>query len=215
MVSRKSFITLVPLLSLLGACSATGDPPGNNGGSGGGGAGGSGAGGAGGGGVTCPPDQNYNGAMPIVSLRNDLLADISATKPTGGVFRRACAASSCHDENRPIANLFVAPPAKDAMTDMPIMLTAEHVSRFLGTTDGVLRMSGTAPMPLVDPGKPWNSFLMRKLDNCFTDIASQCTPIDPGPPPCGESMPASAGMLLGADERDLVRRWIFQGAKPE
>ena len=212
MVSRKSFITLLPLLSLLGACSATGDPPGNNGGSSG--AGGSGAGG---GGMTCPPDKNYNGAMPTVSLRNDLLADISATKATGGVFRRACAASSCHDETRPIAELFIAPPAKDPMTDMPIMLTADHVSRFLGATDGVLRMSMTAPtMPLVDPGKPWNSFLMRKLDNCFTDIASQCTtPIMDAPPPCGDSMPATAGTLLMPDERDLVRRWIFQGAKPD
>jgi hypothetical protein len=205
MVSRKSFIALLPLLALLGACSATGDPPGNNGG--GGGAGGSGSG------ATCPPDPNYNGAMPMVSLKNDLLADISADKPFGGTFRRACALSSCHDEQNPIAGLFIAPPAKNAMTDMPIMITTDQIARFLGTTDGVMRMSVAAPMiPIVDPRKPWNSFLMRKLDNCFTGIESQCTTPVPAGPPCGESMPASSE-LLKADERDLVRRWIFQGAQ--
>jgi hypothetical protein len=207
MVSRKSFIPLLPLLVLLGACSATGDPSGNTGG--GGGAGGSGSG------ATCPPDPNYNGAMPMVSLKNDLLADISATKENGGVFRRACAASSCHDEQNPIAGLFIAPPAKNPMTQDAIMITTDQIARFLSTTDGVMRMSATAPtIPIVDPRKPWNSFLMRKLDGCWTGIESACTmPVPPAEPPCGESMPASAGELLKADERDLVRRWIFQGAQ--
>jgi hypothetical protein len=208
MVSRSFLITLLPVLSLLGACSATGDP-GGNGGNGGGGASG-GAGGA----ATCPPDMNYNGAMPIVSLKNDLLADISATKSAGGVFRRACSASSCHDESRPIADLFIAPPGKDPMTQMDIAISAAQIERFLNGPDGVLRMSVTAPtMPIVDPERPWNSFLMRKLDECWTDIEAKCTaPVGDAPPPCGDSMP-QGGELLKADERDLIRRWIFQGAK--
>ena len=200
-MGSRSFIAL--LLPVLVACSPTGDPgPSPTGGTGGGG------------GVTCPPNQNYNGATPAASLKNDLLADVSAQKPFGGIFRRACAASSCHDEQRPEAGLFVSPPAKDPMTDMPIPITPEQVTRFLGATDGVLRMSQTVPtMPIVDPGKPWNSFLMRKLDGCFTDIAGQCTPIGTAPPPCGTGMPSPGDPLLPPDERDIVRRWIFQGAK--
>jgi hypothetical protein len=212
MVSRKSFIALLPLLSLIGACSATGDPAGTAGNAG---SGGGGAGGSGGGGATCPPDQNYNGAMPIVSLKNDLLADIGPGKPAGGMFRRACSASSCHDESRPIADLFIAPPAKDPMTQMDIAISPMQIERFLNGADGVLRMSVTAPtIRIVEPRQPWNSFLMRKLDGCWTGIETQCTSlVMDAPPPCGESMPASAGMLLEPAERDLVRRWIFQGAQ--
>jgi hypothetical protein len=101
------------------------------------------------------------------------------------------------------------------MTQEPIVLTAEHVSRFLGTMDGVKRASLTAPsMQIVDPGKPATSFLMRKLDGCWSglDGAGQCMPLEMGPTPCGETMPFG-GMLLDAAERDLVRRWIFQGAQ--
>jgi hypothetical protein len=203
------------LLPVLVACSATGDPPVQTGGtSGAGGTGGAGAGGSGGGGTTCPPDQSYNGSMPAVSLKNDLLADISTDKPAGGLFRRACAASSCHDDQRPEATLFIAPPLRDTM-QMPVMVTPDHATRMLAPADGVLRMSQTVPtMPIVDPGKPWNSFLMRKMDGCFTDIASTCTPIGDGPPPCGDEMPATADVLPAA-ERDLVRRWIFQGARSD
>jgi hypothetical protein len=101
------------------------------------------------------------------------------------------------------------------MTQENIVLTAEHRSRFLGTTEGVMRPSTTAPsMPIVDPGKPGNSFLMRKLDNCWAglDSGGKCTPLENGPMPCGETMPFG-GALLDAGERDMVRRWIYQGAK--
>jgi len=217
MASRPFFIALLPLLPLLVACSAneTSSNTGGAGGGGGGGSGGGGAGGSGGGGVTCPPDPNWNGAMPVVSLKNDLLADSSTQKPGCGVFRRACSASSCHDDQRPEASLFIAPPLRDVMTQMPIALTPDHVTRLLGMTDGVLRMSQTAPtMALVDPGKPATSFLMRKMDGCFTDLASgnQCIPIGDGPPPCGDEMPSGAD-VLDSTERDMVRRWIFQGAQ--
>ena len=203
----RNLIALVPFLSLLGACSATGDPKGT-GGAGGGGAGGSGSG------VTCPPDPNYMGGMPMVSLKNDLLSDITTDKPAGGVFRRACAASSCHDPSNPIAGLFIAPPARDSMTQDPLLIMPDQIDRFLNGTDGVKRASTTAPsIQIVKPNEPWNSFLMRKLDGCWTGIETQCTPIPPSDPPCGESMPASAGELLAPAERDLVRRWIFQGAQ--
>ena len=118
MASRPFFITLLPVLPLLVACSAAGSS--NNGGTGGGaGSGGSSSG------DTCPPNPSWNGSSPTVSLRNDLLADVSAQKPAGGVFRRACAASSCHDEQSPEAGLFIAPPARNPMTQDPITLTLD------------------------------------------------------------------------------------------
>ena len=160
--------------------------------------------------LVCPfPYSTWNGASPAVSLRRDLLADRSADKPTGGVLRRACTASACHDESPMTASLFIAPSASTPITEA-------HVDRFLGTADGVMRASATLPtMQIVKPGDPESSFLMRKIDGCFDDVASGCTPLQAGSShPCGERMPLGSDSLC-ADERDMIRRWIAQGAKRE
>jgi len=61
-------------------------------------------------------------------------------------------------------------------------------------------------MAFVKAGDPRNSYLMRKLDgsNCVLD--AQCTDGD-----CGDSMPQNEDKLA-IEQRDLVRRWIAQGA---
>ena len=66
----------------------------------------------------------------------------------------------------------------------------------------------------VVPGDSKSSFLMMKIDNTQTSVASKCTDPDGTLPPknCGESMPQGDSMLPQAD-RDLVRKWIDQGAK--
>ena len=98
---------------------------------------------------------------------------------------------------------------------MEITLTDADVTRLLGSMDGVMRASRTNPaMQIVKPGDPANSFLMRKVDGWFTDIMGMCTPLEQDlPSPCGDLMPASGSEPLCDDERDLIRRWIAQGAK--
>jgi hypothetical protein len=76
----------------------------------------------------------------------------------------------------------------------------------LNLTDGVSasQLVGVpaveATMPRVDPGHPENSFLLVKVQ---------------GKPPTGqgEQMPLTGGPLT-ADQIELVRNWILQGAKP-
>lgn len=223
MISRAVLIALLPIVSIALGCSS--DPATNPGGASGaggsaGGAGGTGAGGASGSGgaaVGCFPYNGWNGMSPTVSLRNDLLANASERPASGGgVLRRACAFSSCHNDVSKEADLFIGPLLRDSMTQMEISITPADVTRMLGNVDGVMRPSKTLPsMQIVKPGDPANSFLMRKMDGCFTDIQSMCTALEPplpGDGPCGAQMPQKADPLE-ADERDLIRRWIAQGAK--
>ena len=88
----------------------------------------------------CPfPYAGWNGTTPVVSLRKDLLADADQ-RPGGGVLRRACAFSACHDAT-PEADLFIGPVLKDT-EQMNVTLTDMDVQRFLGATDGVMRTAG-------------------------------------------------------------------------
>jgi hypothetical protein len=61
-------------------------------------------------------------------------------------------------------------------------------------------------MPYVTPGKPEESYLMHKLDGdqCYFD--DQCLGHR-----CQASMP-NLGTSLPVGTRDIVRRWIAQGA---
>jgi hypothetical protein len=125
--------------------------------------------------------------------------------------RRACAFSSCHNETSVEADLFLGPGLRDREQN-EIALTDAHITRLLGTTDGVMRASKTLPsMQLVKPGDPANSFLMLKIDGCLSGLTG-CTPLEQDVGPCGDSMP-SGSELLSAEERDLFRRWIAQGAQ--
>jgi hypothetical protein len=65
------------------------------------------------------------------------------------------------------------------------------------------------------PGDPANSFLMRKVDGCFEGLEASCTvqsTESESGHPCGDRMPHSSKTLC-EDERDMIRRWIAQGAK--
>ncbi len=57
-------------------------------------------------------------------------------------------------------------------------------------------------MDRVEAGNPDRSYLVHKLDGTHIPIGGM-----------GRDMPPT-GALLGAAERDLVRRWIQQGAAP-
>jgi len=53
------------------------------------------------------------------------------------------------------------------------------------------------------------SFLMRKIDATHCALDAQCVGST-----CGDSMPNSEA-LLSTSQRDLIRRWILQGAKKD
>ena len=91
------------------------------------------------------PESNWNGSSPVISLRNDLLNDLSADAGAGtggGLMRRACAFSSCHDDSSVKAGLFLGPALRDREQNA-IALTDAQIDRLVASTDGVMRSSKT------------------------------------------------------------------------
>jgi hypothetical protein len=185
--------------------------------------------------ASCPFDYGtWDRSGAEVSLRRDLLSDAPAGDgdPPLGILRRACNfTSDCHGREAGAAKLYLGPPGTKSSGE-PLALTEEDVREVLrggqpitlldgGQSEPVPRglidvMAKTAPgMPIVKPFEPENSFLMRKIDGCFEDLAATCesqSDDNASGHPCGDRMPA-ASKTLCAEELDTIRRWIAQGAK--
>jgi hypothetical protein len=154
-----------------------------------------------GGGETCPHDYSkFDGTTPTVSFSQDVLP----------IFRRSCGISSvCHgDLAKSSAGLYMGP--KTSAADPTDQERADVVA-------GLTQASATAPeLKNVEPGDPANSFLMIKTDACQNAHGLNCT-AQPGAEssdPCGDPMPQTGGKLP-ASERDIIRRWIAQGAQAD
>jgi hypothetical protein len=65
-------------------------------------------------------------------------------------------------------------------------------------------------MNYVTPHDPAHSFLMHKMDGDMCQFENDCSIIPASPTPCGVVMPVPCA--LADDQRDIVRRWIAQGA---
>jgi hypothetical protein len=138
-------------------------------------------------------------APDSVSFRSDLLP----------IFRGSCGLSetSCHgSELSSKADLYLGPRPSEPEPD-----AAARSAIIAGIVD---QPSKTAPsMNLVTPGDPAQSFLMLKMDGSHNDAGLACTAL-PGAKsgqPCGDSMPQGTGARC-ASQREIVRRWIAQGA---
>lgn len=124
--------------------------------------------------------------QPVVRFRTDV-------QP---IFAQSCAFTSCHGNRGGLAGgVYLSGAATDA-TDMHAALVGAP-SPELPT------------MALVKAGDPKSSYLMRKLDGDSCLLTADCKDHD-----CGEAMPRT-GDLLPASARDVVRRWIAQGAKDD
>jgi hypothetical protein len=148
----------------------------------------------------CPFDYtNYDGmGMAAVSFDADVLP----------VMRRACGFSACHGTTvGSKAGLYLGPslmaPAPDTMTKQAII-------------NGLVNTPSSTAMAMnrITANDPEQSFLMLKLDGCHTTAGLTCTLQGSSMPSdsCGQIMPPG-GQSLCADERDLFRRWISQGAQ--
>jgi hypothetical protein len=182
-----------------GGCKSDVSSSSTGGGGSGGGTGGSGGAGAGGGtggsvNALCFDYSTFDGTMPTVSFKADVLP----------IFQRSCGISlSCHgdssvpNENRP----YLGP-------NQNTVATAEDIIEILG---GIVDVSSffEPGMKIVTPGDPAHSFLMHKLDDTLKCTTLECTALKE----CGGFMPQGANDPLDQSERDLVRRWIAQGAK--
>jgi hypothetical protein len=107
------------------------------------------------------------------------------------VFAQSCAFSSCHGATVGSAN--------------GVFLGADAARVHAGLVNA--RGSELASMPFVTPGDPRASFLLRKMDGSQCALDAACAG-----GACGDAMPKGSGPLEVAT-RDVVRRWIAQGAK--
>lgn len=153
-----------------------------------------GAGGGGSGDATCFDYDGFDGTTPEVHFRADVLP----------VFRASCAlSSSCH-------NLQVGGPAERPYLGTALASpepTEEQIAAIFDQNVGV-KSTKAKSMNIVEPGDPQKSFMMHKVDDTL-----KCADIDGcSGANCGLRMPYGQP-LIKEERRDLIRRWIAQGAK--
>lgn len=115
------------------------------------------------------------------------------------VFTANCSSASCHGiAGSPQGGLFLG-------------AELQHGADSQTVHDGLVGMASVQlpMMSFVSPGDPTNSYLMHKLDADQCQFAEQCVGHD-----CLKPMPYDIGALT-TDKRDIVRRWIAQGAPAE
>lgn len=156
--------------------------------------GGGGDGGSGGSGeAICFDYSTFDGTSPTVSFKDEVLP----------IFQRSCGITTgCHgdpnptDEKRP----YLGPKKTITATD-------EDIATIRGAIIDVTSYFEPT-MSIVTTGDPEKSFLMHKMDGTLKCELLTCAEAKD----CGVAMPQGNEEPLALAERDLVRRWIAQGA---
>jgi hypothetical protein len=135
-------------------------------------------------------------STPTISFMNDVMP----------IFQTSCATSTlCHQgitgSTVPAMSLLYLGDGAGASTDPLLVYVALSAvaSHELPT------------MSYVAPGDPTMSYLMHKMDGDMCQFTSQCDVLSASPIPCGVVMPVPCA--LPDAQRDVVRRWIAQGAQ--
>ncbi len=112
-----------------------------------------------------------------------------------------CAGGTCHGSPRSAAaGLYLLIPTGDT--------PEEATERARIVAEVMTAPARTTPdLPRITPGRPDQSLLMHKLDGSHSCLGLTCPGGD-----CGLRMPR-VGTPLSAEERNLIRRWIAQGAR--
>lgn len=188
----------IPLLSLLTSLAV--GAGGSLAGCGGDSSSSTGGGGAGGG--ACSPSADgcfdyscFEAATPVVTFKADVLP----------ILRTSCGlSSSCHNnENGPGGQHYLGPKLSDPAP------TADQIAKIFEQSIGKTPVLN-AGMSIISPKDPEHSFFMYKLDGLECSKLA-CAENDS----CGGLMPlgVSEASLMEPAKRDVIRRWIAQGAK--
>ncbi|EYF08084.1 Hypothetical protein CAP_5844 [Chondromyces apiculatus DSM 436] len=155
------------------------------------GAGGAGGGAGGGTPAACFDYGSWDGSAPAVSLRTDVVPILQGSCTFG---------TSCHGVPGAAGSVYLGPSAATTPTD-------EQLAAMLADTVGV-EPRVEAGMPRISAGDPSQSFLMHKVDGTLScgDLACAATES------CQDAMPLNQEPL-SAEKRDILRRWIAQGAQ--
>ena len=135
----------------------------------------------------------FKGDAPAVSFKADVLP----------ILRTSCGLSaSCHgNEAGPGAQHYLGPKNSDPAP------SAEQIQKIFTQSVGQKTVVESG-MLNITPSDPAHSFFMYKLDGlaCAT---LKCAPTSS----CGALMPLGNTEPMDASKRDILRRWIAQGAK--
>jgi hypothetical protein len=169
----------------------------------------------------CFDYTSFDTTMPSVSFKTDVLP----------IFRTSCGISSvCHGCDttadpgctKPGFNPYLGtsmtqgpPSATQIMAILTATVNAPAGIQTSTTPDA--KMVGNPDMMIVKAGDPSHSFMTYKLDGNFptnpTSNDVTCASLTcAASQSCGQAMPSAAGMPLPESERDIIRRWIAQGA---
>jgi hypothetical protein len=141
----------------------------------------------------CPDEDVCRDYSPPASF-DPATPTVSFADDVMPIFGNSCAFSTCHGSATGDANgVFLGGSDPEAV--------------YKAIVD--VRSSELPTMSYVKAGDPRESYLMRKMDGSHCILDAQCTDGD-----CGLSMPRNDEMLP-IEARDVVRRWIAQGAKNE
>jgi len=116
---------------------------------------------------------------------------VAFAKDVVPIFTQSCAFSACHGSSA--ASNGIALGGGDGPTIHKAIVD--------------VRSSKLASMSFVKPGDPSQSYILKKMDGAQCTLDAQCVGGT-----CGESMPKGEG-TLPVETRDIIRRWIAQGAK--
>jgi hypothetical protein len=145
--------------------------------------------------VGCPgpdPVPTTCGDYTAPASFDALAPAVSFSRDVVPIFTQSCAFSTCHGATVGPAN--------------GVFLGRGDPARVHAAIVGA-KGDELPTMPFVTPGDPRQSYLMRKMDGSQCALDTQCTGGS-----CQGSMPKS-DVPLELATRDVVRRWIAQGAK--
>ncbi len=107
------------------------------------------------------------------------------------IFSASCAFTSCHGTKSTTSNNGLYLGSQLSAPDVPAIRMS------------LLAKAVPIDMPIITPSDPSQSYLMHKIDG---DACKLCSGA------CGKSMPNNSP-VMSVDRRDVIRRWIAQGAK--
>jgi hypothetical protein len=160
--------------------------------------------------------STFNSASPAVSFKADVAP----------IFAQSCALSTaCHGCNALGCKMSAVTPFLGSAAGAPsaaqvaaiIASTVGQPAVFqISTLDGTT-MVGNPDMSIVKAGDPAHSFMTYKLDGNFPAVPTMddvnCPTLTcAGSMTCGLAEP-QGGPQLPAAQRDVIRRWIAQGAQ--
>jgi hypothetical protein len=136
----------------------------------------------------CEPYMSTgNMQTPVTSFATDVTP----------VLQTSCTSVSCHGiDMLPSGNLFLGNEGSGSAGASMV------VQGLVGQASGEL-----PTMPYVTAGDPTKSYLMHKMDNDLCVYQTECVEAN-----CMAPMPDNM-QQLSATTRDVLRRWITQGAK--